>query len=290
MKRDSDPPSDVRADLVSSVSRLPVAYQHLPDLAPRERLRERLHGPLFHAYFAVFVATVSGTVSLLAHERGRVAVAAIALVLVAGSLVMLALVVAQAAWREKVIEYWTDRRDLRVDLWRLRAERRLLVATVERLHAWDRQLQPEPQPALAALIDDAHTALAAYLDDVAVLLVTECDGRWTISHIAQNSGGRWSYLHAEKWCAIGTQTAEERLASLAPYPIAFPAPIPGGRLLLAVLCEEPMEVWFGDGEDGDPRTGHRTDPLTDLRLCFEVLAAHWSRQPPLQAESLRSVG
>jgi len=263
-------------DRFASVSRLPLPPQ---ESTPRPDAWSPLRDPFVQGLAAVLCSGLFGMAGWAFRGSGFVLLGTIAVVLAITCAVAFVLLVGRAVSREKLIQYWSDRRALRLDLRKVHARNELLATTVRRIDMWQNGMLPDAQPALAQLVDEAHSVFAAYHDDTAVLLVIERGDRWQISHAAAPGGSRWSYLATGKHCPRrDRESIDARLRTLARHHRAFTVELPELSLVLAVLCQSPL-----DDES-------RSHALAELGLCFNLLAARWSRGAPRHIAELHPVG
>lgn len=188
-----------------------------------------------------------------------------------------ALMVARAMERDRLVQYWLDRRELRLALRHERAHRIMLA---DALKVAQSDPDAEVDSALGAMVDKVHEALAAVDDDRSVAAAVEEDGRLLILHSASDPGSRWRGLRAGKSCPLSHASFEGILKELAPHWHAVTVTAAEEDLLIAVLSRTP----FRDEE---------TEVLRSVELCFAPIAKRWMRSTepssPANARHLRTV-
>jgi hypothetical protein len=190
-----------------------------------------------------------------------------------GVFVMLGL---RAMEREKIIEYWHDRRKLRLELRRQEAHKDLLARTLSRVHDLEAGDGGQVQGVLARSVDDVYQVLKATHDDVAVILAHERDGRYFVLHSTTSAGSRWRSLRHGKSCRAERDTFEETLADLAPYFLTCAISTDTSLLRIGVLSD-------GDFSEDDQIL------FRQVSLCFSLIAARWGKPYRSRPGSLRSV-
>jgi hypothetical protein len=149
-------------------------------------------------------------------------------------IVYLALAI-QAFKRDKSVQFWLERRQLRIDLEREEAFRRVLLRAHH--HLQDFQESPpdafKAQAALAEVAELAFRVFAPAHDDLALLVLEETGARCRILHSELSHGTRWHALRIDKECMIqgdlskrldelaGDAYVELHLVGNNPWPISF---------------------------------------------------------------------
>lgn len=261
---------------LATVTRLPLPPHR--EAPPPRRRRPRPGDPFVQGLVAVIGAAVCAIASGVTTAAGHVLLGRLVFVVALASAAGFLVLVARAMTRDR-LGHMRERRDLRLARDLAVARANLLATAVRRMHGWRSGGEPQAQQALAELVDRGQKALAARYGDVAVLLVLELHRRWQVCHAAAEPGSRWRELVKGKRCPMHALSAEEKLRALARHHRAFAAPIQDGRVLLAVLCQSPLDA-----------SGEGCALLCDLEACFDLLAAHWSREAPPQSTDLHTVG
>ena len=238
---------------------------HLPVSSVRRLRRRAVFGPLsdpvVQGVVAVMSAALFATAAWGLRSNGLVALGALAIAVALGSAAAFLLLVGRAMQRDKLIEYWQDRRALRLELRRSRANTALLARTLRRISEWDHLDEPpDVMPALIHLVDDVQEALAARHDDIAVVLVLEADERFTLLHTAAPTGSRFGLTRWGKTTSAAIRSFAEKIQAEAPHHHTFSADVEQGVLHLGVLSEL-------DFDDDDNLLSEH------VPTCFNLLAA-----------------
>lgn len=260
------------ADARGTVTPLPVSSS---GRVRRRHVYRPLTDAVVQGLISVMSATLFAASAWALRSNGLVVAGTIFVALAVGCIAAFLLIVGRAMERDKLVEYWSDRRALRLELRRTRAELAMLARTLEMLDEGEGS-SPEAMSALAALGDAAQRALAARQEDVAVLLVLEREGRCAVLHSAVPPGSHFSVpLSGNSRVVAGN--VENALGRLAPHQRSFRVEMEGATLWVGVLSETEL----GDADDG---------LLVELPLCFGLVARHWSRPVPDSAVRLHPVG
>jgi hypothetical protein len=182
----------------------------------------------------------------------------------------------RAVKRDKVIEYWSDRRALRLELRWEKARGELLTKTLLRVHDLDQHCGGDVRGVLAELVEDLYAVLAAGHDETAVTLALETQGRYWVLHNATGVASRWRGLAPGKSCSTHGGSFEEKLASYASYHQAFSVPTASGHLRIGVLSDGPFSV-----ED--------KALFMQVPVCFSLVAARWRQSARPTMEPLYAI-
>jgi len=199
--------------------------------------------PLGQAGISLTLSIALGGVGAWMLERSRTT--GMVLLLLAGVLALFYLaLVGRAVKRDKAINYWRDRRDLRLRLTEERAQHAFAVAMLEQVHFLDGELGDDDsltEAVLSGLASRLYTALAPRHDDLAVVLALAAEGQYHILHSALSSGSRWRALKPDKHCEIRGPLSD-RLSELADHHHAAESAVDAGRLCAIVLADTELDA------------------------------------------------
>jgi hypothetical protein len=182
----------------------------------RVRGRGVFRDPLGQGVVAVSSAILTAGSGVWFLLLGWVSVGGWLLGLAAIEATIFASLAARAFKRDKAVQFWQERRQLRIDLEREEAYRKVLLWA----HLELRRFQSKPpsrdetERALGQLADLTFRFLAPLHDDLGVLAVEEKGRRCRIVHSALSQGSRWQALKAGKHCILEGDLSQ-RLAEIA---------------------------------------------------------------------------
>lgn len=203
--------------------RLRVAEDFAPEQSWRRSLRRvRARGPfrdplgqgIVAASGAILTAGTGLWVLRLGHSRAALWMFGAAAI---GATIYLALA-ARAFKRDKAVQFWQERRELRLSLGREEAYRKLLVQALAQVYRFQGGgvSRVHVEEALGRMVDLTFRVFAPVHDDIAVLLVHQVNGRCEIVHSALSQGSRWHVLRSGKHCILEGDLTD-RLQELAPH-------------------------------------------------------------------------
>jgi hypothetical protein len=236
----------------------------LPDTPRRWLRRQAAHGPLYdpvvQGVFLVMGAALFASAGWALRSNHALLVGNVFIAAAVGCCVGFLLLSGRAMERDKVVEYWRDRRALRLQLRASRAKAQLLAGVVLWLRAGKvHDEERDSMPALTAFVDDMHAVVATEHEDAAVLLVLESDGWYTILHAAVPPGSRFVALRTGVRCSASERPLAETLKRHARYERMFPAEVDGGVLRIIALSMTD----FNEADDA---------LLEQVQSCLDLLA------------------
>ncbi len=206
----------------ASVTRLPVPAA---SRIRRHAMYRPLNDPVVQGLIAVMCAVLFGAFGWAFRGHGLNGLGAVSIAAAVGCVGAFLLLVGRAMERDKLVEYWQDRRELRLELRRRQAELDLVRVSLEhradhRAYVADTSLADGATARVIQIADAAHACLAARHDDVAVILWQNTGNRRLVLHASTSPGSRFSSLRSGKSCLIQGD-ATELLKELAPHYSAF---------------------------------------------------------------------
>lgn len=233
-----------------SARRRPRQLRPAPSFSPRSpwqrslvrvKARGPLNDPLGKGILAVSMTLMAGLLGLWTLVFGDLRLAALAFGLAAIEGVIYLALTVRAFKRDKAVQFWQERRRLRLDLGREAAYRQLLLYAFFQLDHLQRESQDDSdvEEALRRMVHLTYSVFAPAQDELAVLLVREGDGRCEIVHSALGQGSRWHALRKGKHCKL-EGPLKERLESLSPHHYAQKISTSTFPLWLVVLHDAPL--------------------------------------------------
>lgn len=226
----------------ASVTRLPVATA---GRIRRHPVYRPLNDPVVQGLLAVMGAVLFGAFAWALRGHGLSGLGAVSIAAAVGCVGAFLLLVGRAMERDKLVEYWQDRRELRLELRRRQAEldlARISLENSETIYAsrFDGAADDARIACFVLIVNAAHACLAARHDDVAVLLWERGGDRRRVLHASTSPGSRFSVLRSGKSCLIRGDAAET-LQGLAPYHSSFMVDEGFAAVGVAVLSYAPFD-------------------------------------------------
>jgi hypothetical protein len=215
-----------------------------PETTWRWRWRRAVVSPLTDVWglgvATLALALVSGAVGGVLLSQGAEWAGRVGLTFAGLTLFAHVVLAFKAFKRDKAVQYWKDRRDLRTQLRRETAHRALLGTTLRRLRDLDRGYgSGQVEDVLYPLVDEVQAVLEADHDDVAVVLALQGETHYRVLSSTASRGSRWGTLRPGKQCRK-RGSLEATLRKLAPYRRAFGVDAEAGSLQFVVLSESPL--------------------------------------------------
>lgn len=186
---------------------------------------------------------------------------------------------ARAFKRDKAVKFWQERRQLRLDLEREEAYRKVLLWAHLELRRFqvERPRKKKVEGALGKLGELTFRVLAPFHGDLAVLVIEENEGRCRIVNSALSQGSRWQALRAGKNCVL-EGNLRERLDELAN----------GHRVQLQFIGNSAFPASFAVLHESDLSRAEN-ELLQYLYPILETVATSASSTQPEEQQHLRVV-
>lgn len=183
----------------------------------RVRARGFLGDPLGQGLILIFsscVTAIAGVWWLLTDHDGM---AVLAIQLAAVEIVFLLVMGVKAFKRDKAVQYWHDRKELRMELDREQVFRELMEFSLQQAHRQQLSVSTlkQVEAALGRMTELTYRYLVPQHDDLAVLLVSELDEHLKVLHSSLSHGSRWRDLRSGKRCPLRGDL-KERVEELSP--------------------------------------------------------------------------
>lgn len=206
----------------------------------RVRARGVLDDPLGQGLIALTSAVLTAGGGLWLLLLGRDLAAGLMFGVAAVEMTVYVALAARAFKRDKAVQFWQERRQLRFDLDREEAFRRLMLQALSQVnHHAEMPTESQIQNTLDRMVDLTFRVFSSAHDDLAVLLVRQVNGRCNITYSALSQGSRWHALSAGKHCILDGDL-EDRLRELAPHHRAHLISSSTTPLWLVVLHDSPL--------------------------------------------------
>lgn len=198
------------------------------------RAYQALYDPLVQGVIAMTTAAMFLGLAWALRSNGLFAIALIPISATVGCVVAFLVMVGRAARRDRAARYWVDRRALRLEVARHRAETQLCLTAILQADAQRSVARSDLDAALAAFGDAVREAFATRRDDVAVLMWRESEDHRVIVRGSVADGTRFGSLKPGRRCAL-SRDLDATLRHYAPYSWHCSADATDGRIGLAVL-------------------------------------------------------
>jgi hypothetical protein len=252
-------PTQTSVKASGTVTKLPVSSSQR---LRRHRIYRPLTDPVVQGFISVMSVVLFASSAWALRSNGLYPEGTVAIAAALGSVGAFLLLVGRAMERDKLVEYWQDRRALRLEVRRHRAHIELLEVTIAQATLLRRDGDAVAVAAALGKLTDAAQAYSANRhEDVAVVLWQQDDDRRTVLHASVAPGTRFGALRAGKSCPA-SEDFKRTLDRLAPHHHAYSVDIEGEAFGVAMLSYEPFD------EDDDA--------IFDmLPACFSLLTAQW---------------